>query len=239
MPTDITIVLPTFNERDNIVTLIQRGLTSLSDYEVEMLVVDDDSPDGTWRVVSKLAEQDSRVRLIRRTEERGLTTAIATGIAHAKGGWIGWMDCDLSMPPEDLPRLAAALADGADLAVGSRFINGGSDIGHSWVGKAFSWTINMTASLLLERHIRDYTSGFILARRQVFDQIHLQGDYGEYCIDLLYRAARAGFRVKEIPYQLVPRKTGESKTATNSLGLVTRGWNYVLAIARLRLAKHS
>lgn len=237
LPIDITIVLPTFNERDNITPLIERGLAALADYEVEMLVVDDDSPDATWQVVAGLAERDPRVRLIRRTEERGLTSAIATGIAQARGAWVGWMDCDLSMPPEDLPRLATALAGGADVAVGSRYVPGGRDVGHSWVGRAFSWTINLWARLLLDRRITDYTSGFILARRPVFDQIHLRGDYGEYCIDLLYRAARAGFHVVEIPYACVPREAGESKTATNPLGYVKRGWNYVVTIGRLRLEK--
>jgi dolichol-phosphate mannosyltransferase len=239
LPTDITIILPTFNERDNIIPLIERGLAALTDYEVEMLVVDDDSPDGTWQVVSELAERDSHVRLIHRTEERGLTTAIATGIVQAQGDWVGWMDCDLSMPPEELPRLAAALSKGADAAVGSRYVPGGRDVGHSWVGRAFSWTINTAASLLLDRRIRDYTSGFILARRQLFDQTQLRGDYGEYCIDLLYRFIRAGYHIEEIPYQCVPREAGESKTATNPLGYITRGWNYVLTIARLRLAKIS
>jgi dolichol-phosphate mannosyltransferase len=234
LPTDITVVLPTFNERDNIVPLIQRGLAALADFQVEMLVVDDDSPDGTWRSVADLAEADPRVRLIRRTEERGLTSAISTGITQAGGAWVGWMDCDLSMPPEDLPRLAGALANGADVAVGSRFVPGGRDSGHSWVGHAFSRTINLAASLLLDRRIKDYTSGFILARRPVFDQLALRGDYGEYCIDLLYHAVRAGFRVVEIPYHYMPRATGESKTATNSLGYINRGWNYVVTILRLR-----
>lgn len=237
MPVDITVVLPTFNERDNILPLIQRGLAALADYRVEMLVVDDDSPDGTWQVVAELAGRDERVRLIRRTQERGLTSAISAGIADARGAWVGWMDCDLSMPPEDLPRLAAALADGADLALGSRFVRGGRDVGHSWVGRAFSWTINMAAWLLLDRRVKDYTSGFILAHGAVFERIRLRGDYGEYCIDLLFRALRAGFRVTEVPYAYVARQSGESKTATNPLGYVRRGWNYVVTILRLRLKK--
>jgi dolichol-phosphate mannosyltransferase len=235
LPTDITIVLPTFNERDNIVPLIRRGFAALADYRVEMLVVDDDSPDHTWQMVAGLAKGDSRVRLIRRTGERSLTSAIAAGVAQAEGAWVGWMDCDLSMPPEDLPRLAAALSDGVDLAVGSRYIPGGRDIGHSWVGRAFSRTINLAASLLLDRRITDYTSGFILARRPVFDDIELRGDYGEYCIDLLYRAVRAGYRVVEVPYHCMPRASGESKTATHPVGYITRGWNYVVTILRLRL----
>lgn len=239
MPTDITIVLPTLNERDNIAPLIQRGLAALDSYQVEMLVVDDDSPDGTWQVVTDLAEHDPRVRLIRRTTERGLASAIATGITQSQGTWVGWMDCDLSMPPEDIPRLAAALAGGADMAVGSRYIPGGRDIGHSWVGRAFSRTINLAASLLLDRHITDYTSGFILARRPVFDDIQLRGDYGEYCIDMLYRVLRASYKIVEVPYHCVPRNSGASKTATNPIGYVTRGWNYVVTIFRLRLEKPS
>ncbi len=234
---DITIVLPTYNERDNIIPLIRRGLKALADYQTEMLVVDDDSPDGTWQAVADLARGDLRVRLIRRTEERGLTSAIAAGIAQARGAWVGWMDCDLSMPPEDLPLLAGALANGADVAVGSRYVPGGRDVGHSWVGRAFSRTINLAASLVLDGRVTDYTSGFVLARRQVFEQIKLRGDYGEYCIDLLYRAIRAGFQVVEVPYACVPRGAGKSKTATNPLGYITRGWNYVLTILRLRLMR--
>jgi len=239
LPPDITIVLPTFNERGNIEPLIQRGLAALGDYRVEMLVVDDDSPDGTWQVVAALAEHDPRVRLIRRTEERGLTSAIARGISQAQGAWVGWMDCDLSMPPEDIPRLAAVMAQGADMAVGSRYIPGGRDVGHPWVGRAFSRAINLAASLLLDRHITDYTSGFILARRPVFDHIQLRGFYGEYCIDMLYRVKRAGYNVVEVPYHCMPRKTGESKTATTPLGYIARGWNYVLTILRLRFEKPS
>jgi dolichol-phosphate mannosyltransferase len=231
----ITVVLPTYNELENIIPLIQRGLAALAAWDVEMLVVDDDSPDGTWRAVADLAERDARVRLIRRTHERGLTSAIATGIANARGDWVGWMDCDLSMPPEDLPRLAQALEAGADIAAGSRYMPGGRDAGHSWMALAFSRTINLAASVLLGLRITDYTSGFIVARRQVFDRISLRGDYGEYCIDLLYRAAQAGFRVVEVPYVCVPREAGESKTATNPLGYVRRGWKYVTTVLRLRL----
>ena len=235
-PKDITLVLPTLNERENIVPLIQRGLAALADYHVEMLVVDDDSPDGTWQVVSELTEADSQVRLIRRTAERGLTSAIAAGINQAKGEWVGWMDCDLSMPPEVLPALLAA-TDKVDLAVGSRYVRGGADVGHSLVGQFFSRTINLAASLLLGWEIKDYTSGFMAVRRHVFDQITLRGDYGEYCIDLLARARRLGFTIREVPYQCVPRLRGESKTATNPWGYIRRGWKYVLTVLRLRFTR--
>ena len=233
--TDISVILPTYNERENIVPLIRRVLQALSHYQVEIIVVDDDSPDGTWQEVAALAENDPRVCLIHRTQERGLTTAIATGIAQARGKWVAWMDCDLSMPPEDLPRLAQALQSGADMAVGSRYLPGGGDVGHSRMALAFSRIINWTASLLLDRRLTDYTSGFIMARREVFERIALRGDYGEYCIDLLYRALRTGFRVVEVPYVCVPRRAGESKTATSLSGFFRRGWKYVVTVLRLRL----
>jgi dolichol-phosphate mannosyltransferase len=232
----ISIILPTYNEAGNIEPLIERTLAALQDYPggVEVVVVDDDSPDGTWRLVTEKAKSDERVRLIRRTTEKGLTSAISRGIDEARGQWVGWMDCDLSMPPEEWPRLAEALAQGAGMAVGSRYVPGGADVAHSWTGRTFSRLINVGAGLLLDWSIKDYTSGFILGRKEIFEAIDLRGDYGEYCIDLLYRVKRAGYPIHELPYRCVPREAGESKTAANMWGYLTRGRNYVKTIWRLR-----
>ena len=232
----VSIVLPTFNEANNIEPLIERTLLALGGYPggVEVVVVDDNSPDGTWRLVATRANSDRRVRLIHRTTEKGLTSAIQRGIREARGRWVGWMDCDLSMPPEMWPRLADALAGGADVAVGSRYVPGGGDVAHSLAGRVFSRIINLWAGLVLDGSIKDYTSGFILARREVFDKIELRGDYGEYCIDMLYRARRTGYTIRELPYLCVPRESGESKTAANSWGYITRGVNYVKTVFRLR-----
>ena len=232
----ISIILPTYNEAGNIELLIDRTLAALGDYPggVEVVVVDDDSPDGTWRLVAEKAAADARVRLIHRTTEKGLTSAISRGICEARGQWVGWMDCDLSMPPEAWPRLADALAQGAGMAVGSRYVPGGADVAHSFVGRTFSRIINLGAGLVLDGSIKDYTSGFILGRREIFDKIDLRGDYGEYCIDLLYRVKKAGYSIRELPYRCVPREAGESKTATNVWGYLKRGVNYVQAVWRLR-----
>ena len=232
----ISIVLPTYNEVGNIEILIDRTLAAVGDYPggVEVVVVDDNSPDGTWQLVAEKAKVDPRVRLIHRTNESGLTSAISRGIHEARGRWVGWMDCDLSMPPEDWPRLAAALAEGADMAVGSRYVPGGGDVAHSFTGRALSRIINVWAGLILVWKIKDYTSGFILARKVVFETVNLRGDYGEYCIDLLYRAHRAGYTIRELPYLCIPREAGESKTATNLWGYLSRGVNYVITVLRLR-----
>jgi dolichol-phosphate mannosyltransferase len=163
------------------------------------------------------------------------------------------MDCDLAMPPEVIPQLLERLASGADIALGSRYVRGGSDPGHSLTARAFSITINLFASLLLGWGVRDYTSGFIAARRAIFDVpggrpapggLTLRGDYGEYCIDLLARAQVAGLKVQEVPYTCGARFSGESKTGSNLADYVRRGWRYVtttlnLAVLRFRLtAKH-
>ena len=236
----VTVILPTYNEYGNIRPLIERTLGALDGRanSLEILVVDDNSPDGTWRLVEEMAAADPRIVLYRRVDERGLTSAIWSGIQRARGNVVVWMDCDLSMPPERIPNLLAQLTSSqVDIAIGSRYVRGGQDIGHSLVGQLFSRAINIFAGLLLGFGVHDYTSGFVAARRTVFDHITLRGDYGEYCIDFLYRARRLGYCIVEVPYACVERLAGQSKTALNVWGYLRRGVKYVLTILRLRLAK--
>ncbi len=235
----VCTVLPTYNERDNIQPLIQGILHSAITPHL-VLVVDDDSPDGTWQVVERLIAQGSpQVALIRRQGEKGLTSAIQRGIDEAIAAYqadiVTWMDCDLSMPPEDIPRLVRAIVEnGADVAVGSRWIPGGGDQAHGFMARSLSWVINHFAMLLLGRQVHDYTSGFIAARAEVLQRIRLRGDYGEYCIDLLGRAVKLGYRVQEAPYLCVPRASGASKTGANLWDYLAKGRKYVATIWRLR-----
>jgi dolichol-phosphate mannosyltransferase len=232
----ISIVLPTFNESQNIGPLISRTLQALSAHNCEIVVVDDNSPDGTWQIVEQISRNNSRVRLIRRIGEKGLTSAIRRGIREAQGDTIGWMDCDLSMPPELWPDLLESLQNGADIAVGSRYVPGGKDVAHSFAGKTFSQIINLFARLFLTPSIHDFTSGFILSRASIFKDITLQGDYGEYCIDFLYRAWRSGCKIAEKPYICLPREFGDSKTAVNVFGYFKTGWKYVRTVLSLRFS---
>ncbi|MCB0129421.1 MAG: glycosyltransferase, partial [Caldilineaceae bacterium] len=211
-----------------------------------VLVVDDDSPDGTWQVVQQVAAERNQpgtptVVLVRRTDEKGLTSAIQRGIDEAfnthQADIVTWMDCDLSMPPEDIPRLVAAVQQGADLAVGSRWIAGGADVAHGAMARSLSWIINRYAILLLGNQVHDYTSGFIAGRKPVFEQLRLQGDYGEYCIDLLGRAHNAGFTLVEVPYVCVPRTAGDSKTGANLWDYLVKGRNYVTTTWRVARGK--
>lgn len=228
----ISVILPTYNERENIVPLITTLLQNVKG-SAEFIVVDDDSPDRTWQVVEEFSHVDPRVILIRRVGRKGLTSALLEGITRAKGERIAWMDCDFSMPPESLPELISAL-DNYDLAVGSRYIAGGKDLRDSFVAVILGRVINLFATALLRSQIKDLTSGFIAARRSVLVEIELAGDYGEYCIHLLHQAQRKGFRVVEIPYQCLPRRAGKSKTATNLLSFLLRGRKYVAMVLNLR-----
>lgn len=270
----VCTVLPTYNERHNMPPLIERLLACMPPPYL-ILVVDDDSPDGTWQVVEELAARANAappaqtlpgqplpspsetppgqpfsslfegeagrgsVALVRRTDARGLTSAIQRGIheaIHTYGaGVVTWMDCDLSMPPEAVPRLVQAIVGGhADIAVGSRWIAGGADVAHGLMARVLSWIINRLAILMLGNQVHDYTSGFIAARAGLLEQIPLRGDYGEYCIDLLARAGRMGYRLVEVPYVCVPRKAGDSKTGVNLWDYLSKGRKYVATIWNLR-----
>ena len=235
-PLSLTVILPTYNERENIPILIAGILASVQT-PVRVLVVDDNSPDGTWQVVRDIAAREPHVRLLHRTTERGLTSAIWAGIQAADTDAVSWMDCDLAMPPETIPLLLDRLNAGADIAIGSRYVRGGKDVGHSFMARAFSVIINTFASLLLGWGVRDYTSGFVAARRSVFDKIRLQGDYGEYCIDLLGRAQRLRLRVDEVPYICGSRLHGESKTGADVGDYLRKGWKYVVTVLRLAFGR--
>lgn len=229
----VSIILPTYNEKDNIVYLI-RAIQKSFNNAVEIIVVDDDSPDGTWQEVEKIV--DENIRLLRRLDQRCLTTAISDGISHSKGEVVGWMDCDFSMPPEVLPTLVSAL-DEHDIAIGSRYIKGGKDARNTPVGIIGSILINYFAKYFLNPSITDYTTGFVIAKKRVVEDIGLKGDYGEYCIDFLYRALKKGYKIKELPYHCIPRKFGESKTAPSLLKYLKRGIGYIKTILRLKFQK--
>ena len=231
----LSVVLPTFNESSNVLPLIDRIGQALGAVEHEVVVIDDDSPDGTAALVEARAAADPRVRVVRRVGVRGLRSAIQEGIDRSRGAAVAWMDCDLSMPPELLPGMLDALAAGADVVVGSRYVPGGADARADVpVHRVFSWTLNAAVRAVLGGAVRDYTSGFVCAARPVLDAIRLHGDYGEYCIDLLHRARRAGYRIVELPYRNTPRVAGESKTGPTVAGLLRRGWPYVTVTLQLR-----
>ena len=238
----MSVVLPTYNEAENIIALIEALDHSIA-HPKEIIVVDDDSPDGTsQRVAAFIASRAvPHVRLETRTRDRGLTRSIAHGIAVARGDTVVWMDCDFSHPPEIVPELLRKVEEGHDIAVASRYMRGGSyKSGLGWFGAdesalavALSRMINWGIRMSLKPGFHDFTSGFIAIRRHVFDRIHLTGDYGEYFIDLMFRAMLLGHSYAEIPFTSPPRRAGVSKTGTTFRQLFRRGRKYLWTVLRM------
>ena len=235
----LSVILPTYNEAENIKPLIEVIKETVEDLH-EIIVVDDNSPDRTGDVVEDMIKTGEYpfLRLERRSSDRGLTKSIRRGIELAGGDAIGWMDCDFSMPPKYFPVLLSLVNADYDVAVGSRFVLGGR-----WAEKnnpedtilAFilSKLLNLFIQICLDHRFKDYTSGFVVARKEVFDKIKLRGDYGEYFIDFIYRALKLNCRVVEVPYVWRPRRAGSSKTGQTLGDYCRRGWKYIATTFRL------
>lgn len=217
----ITLVIPTYNEAENLPKLAA-ALLALDLPELKILIVDDMSPDGTGRIADELAaEHPGRIEALHRQGERGLGRAYVFGFAHALQGdaeAIGQMDCDFSHPPEKLPELVAKLAT-CDLALGSRYIPGGG-VDRKWPlwRKALSVWGNFYARTILGLPIRDVTGAFRLWRRELLERIPFKEVVSNgyvFLYEILYLAHRAGARFGEVPIYFADRKWGESKMKLN------------------------
>src|SRR5512144_2741222 len=189
----VVIVVPTYNEADNINEIVARVRAALP--EADVMVVDDGSPDGTGEIADRLAAADPQVSVVHRTSKEGL------GAAYV----IGEMDADGSHQPEDLPRLLRALDD-ADLVLGSRWVPGGSVVNWPWTRKALSRGGNLYTRILLGIPVRDVTGGFRLFRRTTLERIDLPSVQSVgYCFqaDLAWRTLEAGLTVREVPIEFV------------------------------------
>jgi len=226
----VTIILPTYNERENVRILVNEILKVFPE-DCEIIVVDDNSPDGTWEVVEKISQRYPQVKIIRRINERGLTSAFKRGISESGGEIVCWMDCDLSMPPSVLKEMVNKI-NSADIAVGSRFIPGGKDERAPSYPYLFSRIINLLCQILLYHDFRDYTSGFIALKRKVLEDLVIEGDYGEYFIYLIAQAKKRGYRIVEVPYTCASRRYGTTKTSPNLLSYARKGVKYILTVIK-------
>ncbi len=222
----LSVVVPTFNERDNVTTLFRRLETALAGKAWEVIFVDDNSPDGTWDVVRGLARQDARVRCIRRIGRRGLSGACIEGILASSAPCAAVIDADLQHDETQLPKMLALLeADAADLVVGSRYIEGGSADSFNRQRAGASQLATEVAKRVLRVKIADPMSGFFMIRRDRFEQLAPQLSTQGFKILLdIVATARGDLRVKEIPFTFGSRLHGESKldsmVALDFLGLV-------------------
>lgn len=237
----VSLIMPTYNEAGNIANLMEAAVENIKRAgfaDIEVIVADDDSPDLTWQIAADTTIPGVTVRVLRRLENRGLTPSLNDAIAVAKNDVIVWFDCDFSQPPGCIPPLLEKIREGFDIAVNSRYLPGGGE-NRTGDGSSLhlflSRCLNYSLRYLLDASFTDYTSGFIAVRREVFRDMRLRGDYGEYFVDFIYRILLEGrYSVIELPYVMQPRRSGVSKTGSNLLHYLKRGRKYIATVMELR-----
>lgn len=209
------LVLPTFNEAENIVAIVEAARASLP-ADSRILIVDDNSPDGTGRIGDRLAAEDPGVEVLHRTAKEGLGPAYIAGFRHAMAAGADFllqMDSDFSHDPADLPRLLAAAQD-VDLAIGSRYVAGGGVSDWGLVRRAISRGGSLYAQVVLGLRVHDLTGGFKCYRRATLEGIDLDAvsakGYG-FQVEMTYRAIKNGATVREVPIHFRDRQAGHSK----------------------------
>ena len=208
-----TICLPTYNEREN----LEPMLRALEPYGTRVLVIDDNSPDGTGELADRLARELDFVSVLHRQRKEGLGPAYLAGFRRALADGadtILEMDCDFSHDPADVPRLIAACEAGAGLALGSRYVQGGGTVNWGLARRLVSAGGSLYARLLLGVRIHDLTGGFKCYRREVLERIDLGAIHSKgyaFQIETTYRTLREGFAVVEVPITFADRTAGHSK----------------------------
>ena len=230
---ELTVVVPSFNEIDNVEPLIERLHAALDGIEWEVIYVDDDSPDGTAAKVRELAQTDPRVRCIQRIGRRGLSTAVIEGMLASSAPYLAVIDADLQHDEKLVPRMLATLKlDGLDIVVGSRYVAGGAT-GDWDKGRAVMSSIaTRLARLVVAAEIADPMSGFFMLRRRAFERTarRLSGNGFKILLDL-FASAPTPYRFRELPYVFGQRIHGESKL--DSLVI----WEYLMLLLDKRVGR--
>jgi dolichol-phosphate mannosyltransferase len=230
---ELTVVVPSFNEIDNVEPLIERLHSALDGIEWEVIYVDDDSPDGTAVKVRELAQTDPRVRCIQRIGRRGLSTAVIEGMLASSAPYLAVIDADLQHDEKLLPRMLATLKlDGLDIVVGSRYVAGGAT-GDWDKGRAVMSSIaTRLARLVVAAEIADPMSGFFMLSRRAFERTarRLSGNGFKILLDL-FASAPTPYRFRELPYVFGQRIHGESKL--DSLVI----WEYLMLLLDKRVGR--
>jgi dolichol-phosphate mannosyltransferase len=223
---ELSVIVPTFNERDNVRSLVARLEACLADVSWEVIFVDDDSPDGTAELVRQIAAGDRRVRCLQRLGRRGLSSACIEGMLATAAPYLAVIDGDLQHDETLLPQMLAALqAEDLDIVVGSRYLAGGGLGGWDPDRAAISRAATRLSRLVLRARLSDPMSGFFMLRRRVLEQTarRLSGIGFKILVDLFASAPRP-LRFKELPYQFRMRQAGESKLD------VPVAWDYAMLL---------
>jgi dolichol-phosphate mannosyltransferase len=227
------VIIPTYNEKDNIRTVIER-LQALP-IELDILIIDDNSPDGTADIVRELQADDPHIFMINRPAKLGLGTAYITGFRWALERdyeYILEMDADLSHNPDDVPRLIQECENGYDLVIGSRYCNGVNVINWPIKRLLLSYGANKYTRMITRMPIMDATAGFKCYRREALAAINLdrvKSSGYSFQIEMHFRVWDAGFKIKEIPIIFIERSEGLSKMSKNIV------WEAVFMVWKLKL----
>ena len=214
------LVQPTYNEAENVQAIVAAAaqvLATAAPDGFRVLIVDDGSPDGTGELADRMAAEHGWLEVLHRTEKNGIGPAYLAGFRHALdhgAGYVMEMDSDFSHNPADLARLLQAVHEGADLALGSRYVPGGGVVDWGLLRRFISEGGSTYARLVLGLQVRDLTGGFKCFRREVLEAIHFDGVRSQgyaFQVELTYRAVRAGFQVVEVPIVFKDRERGQSK----------------------------
>jgi dolichol-phosphate mannosyltransferase len=227
--TGISVIIPTYNEGENLPAVINSLANALSKYDYELIVVDDKGTDNTAEIIKKLSEEYSNLRLVARPNKMGLGSAYKDGFKASSGKIIVEIDADMSHSPEELGKLIEAL-NYSDISIGSRYIPGGKIVGWKWHRKLISKGANFLAKIL-GLPVRDATSGFRAYKQEAFGEIisRSRSKGFDFQVEVLYIAKKLGLKVIEIPVTFTDRQIGKSKLTIMDI------LNFVYTISKMRL----
>jgi len=227
---DITLVIPTYNEAGNIPILVEKVFKIFSDEKLDgkIIIVDDDSPDQTWKVAENLQDKYPNLKVLRRLEKRGLSSAVLDGFAMANTEIVGVIDADLSHPPEKIPELVAPIINGeADFTLGSRYIDQGGT--QNWPLKRRLSSKIATLAVLGLTKVKDPMSGFFFLKKDLINNVELSPKGFKIGLEILVRGNCE--KVVEVPIVFRDREYGESKLSSNVIV------DYLVHVSKLYLFK--
>ena len=224
MDKKVSIILSTYNEA----LVIEDTISKIFKYldNVEIILVDDNSPDGTFEKAKKINNPNLKVFL---RKSRGLASAFLLGLINSSSEVVGWLDSNMGVLAERLPEMLGQLEKN-DIVILSRYVDGGTDL-RSKQRVLSSQLINFFCRLILSNKIKDYTSGIFLMKREVLlTAVPIGNGHGEFFIEFIYKAHKAGNKIVELPYVHPPDIEGMSKTATSILRLCYLGFKYFIRV---------
>lgn len=207
----LAVVVPTYNEAENLETLVAEISAALKGIDYEIVIADDDSPDRTWKKAEAISSQNDHVRVLRRIENRGLAPAVSDGMAIANSEYVACMDADLQHDSSILPAMLGELQAGKDIAVGSRYVSGGGVGKWNLPRRLASKTATFAASFVTGLDLKDPMSGFFMLRRSEFMRVRPSLNLRGFKILLEIASRLDEPKIAEIPYKFRTRRSGESK----------------------------